>query len=532
MNLLDRKGLEEKFVEIRDNSTIAIAGFNNSVTPLLLMYALYDTYKKYGKPKKLFIEIESFPGVPGTGLDVIAKDLYEKNDRDFISGMLLPYLYRSEYLQKMVYEEFFDAYSFSIGIATSFFREIASGRPGVLTRIGLGTFHDPRYRGSELNESARKKKRCRVDLIKIDDEEYLLYRAPKPEYSLIRGSYADTLGNISMKREAIFGATLPVAMAAKSMPSPGKVFAQVEDIVKVGSIPPKEVHVPGPLVDYIILSEKGTHPQAATFYYDPRVSGEEIPEIIENEVKIHKMDEREVIRRRLALELGALINRLNKPIIVNLGTGLPSEIGPLLRKMGIQDKVYTTVESGPWGGIALSGNDFGAAISPFSIIQQADQFIVYEGGIADAASLGFLQVDSNGNVNPSVLDDRIPGPGGFTDISNGISRIYFAGGFTGGKREIYVDEKGLRIIKDGEIIKFVRRVREIFFNGDVALEEGKEVKYITERAVFSLSRNGLILEEIAPGIDLEKDVLGRMDFKPVIGNLRIMDESIFKEFFP
>lgn len=532
MILIDRKGLEEKFLDIPDNSTIAIAGFNNSVTPLLLMYSLYDTYRKYGRPKALFIEIDSFPGVPGTGLDVIAMDLYKNNDREFISGMLLPYLYRSEYLQRMVYEEFFEAYSFSIGIATSFFRETASGRPGVITKIGLGTFHDPRYGKSALNDLARKMGRCRVDLIKIDGEEYLLYRAPKPGYSLIRGSYADTLGNISMKREAIYGATLPVAMAAKAMPSPGRVFAQVESVLREGTIPPKEVHVPGPLVDYVIVSENGTHPQAATFYYDPKVSGEIVPDMPDIFQFSRVLDWREVIRRRLALEVKKLIENLGRPVIMNLGTGLPSEIVPLLRILKIDRSVFTTVESGPWGGIALAGNDFGASISPFAIIQQADQFSIYEGGIADAASLGFLQVDSDGNVNPSVLDERIPGPGGFTDISNGIHRIYFAGGFTGGKREIMVKDGNLNIINDGNIIKFVRNVKQVFFNGRVALKQGKFVKFITERAVFSLKSEGIVLEEIAPGVDINSDILDKMEFHPYLGDVRKMDESIFRENFP
>ncbi len=526
--ILDDKQLEEKILGIENGATLAIAGFNNSVTPLKIMYALYNTYKKYGRPRKLFIEIESFPGVPGTGLDVIAKDLYQRNDREFISGMLLPYLYRSEYLQKMVYEEFFEAYSFSIGIATSFFREVASGRPGVLTRIGLGTFHDPRYDNSALNDLARKNRRCSVSVIKIDDEEYLFYRAPKPRYSFIRGSYSDTMGNISMKREAIFGATLPVAMAAKAMPFPGKVFAQVEGIVKRGSIPPKEVHVPGPLVDYVIISEEEFHPQAATFRYDPRVSGEMVPENIEISENERILDEREIIRRRLALEFKNLIENLGRPVIVNLGTGLPSEIGPNLKKIGIYDSVYTTVESGPWGGLALAGNDFGAAIAPFAVIQQADQFSIYEGGIADATALGFLQVDESGSVNPSVLDEKIPGPGGFTDISNGIHRIFFAGGFTGGRKNISVKNGKLIIEKDGEIIKFVKRVKKIFFSGPVALEEKKEVKFITERAVFSLKENAILLEEIAPGVDIENHILEKMEFRPVIKEIKEMDDSIFK----
>ncbi|MDP8011879.1 MAG: CoA-transferase [Thermoplasmata archaeon] len=526
MIIYKKEDLLQLLSSIEDKSVIAISGFNNSTTPLYLIYSLWDAYKKYGHPKNLFIEMDAFPGVPGTGLDIIGKNIYENDDREFISGMLIPYLYRSEYLQKLTKMEYFETYSFSIGITTNLFREMAAGRPGLLSKIGLGTFHDPRLDDSAMNEKARNAKRCYAKIIDLE-EPHLLYRAPKPKYSFIRATSSDPKGNLSVEHEGIYGTILPIAMSSKAQPDSGKVFAQVKYIVKENSRNPKNIHVPGPLVDYVIPSEEEFNIQGSTIKYDPAISGELIP----NEIKIsklnEKLDDRMVIKRRLVLEIIKMLNSLKRPAIMNFGTGIPSESTSIIAEEGYSDSVYTTVESGPWGGIALSGNDFGLSYGPFAIIPQADQFYIYEGGIADAASLGFLQVDEYGNVNPSFIDNKLPGPGGFPDISNGVPRIFFAGGFTGGKRLIYVDNKKLKIEKDGNVIKFVKNVEKIFFSGSFAIKNKKEVVYITERAVFRLSEKGLILEEIAPGIDIDNDILEKMDFKPIINDLKIMDERIF-----
>ena len=520
------ENLIEILSNIPDKSVIAISGFNNSVTPLYIMYSLIESYRKYKKPKNIFLEADSFPGVPGSGLDIIMKEVYENNWTDFISGMLIPYLYRSEYLQKLAINNTMEIYSFSIGITTSLFRELGAGRPGVITKVGLGTFHDPRYDNSAVNEKAMNIKRCRADLIRIDGEEFLLYRAPKPEFSFVRATSSDLDGNLSMEEEGIFGATLPVIFATKSNP-PGKVFAQVKYLVSTRSRSPKDIHVPGPLVDYVIPAPREYSPQGSTIYYDPMISGQSIPNEIKIKMQNREMDERFVIKRRVAYEIAKLIGREKRDIVVNFGTGLPTEISAVLAEEGISGCIHTTVESGPWGGVALSGNDFGLSYGPYSIIQQADQFIVYEGGIADLTSLGFLEVDKNGNVNPSYTGNRIPGPGGFPDISSGIKRIYFAGGFTGGIRDIGVHDNRLIIKKDGNIIKFVNSVKKIFFSGEYAVKNNKEVLYITERAVFILTEKGLKILEIAPGIDIDMDIIEKMEFKPIIDEYVTMPHVIF-----
>jgi acyl CoA:acetate/3-ketoacid CoA transferase len=236
-----------------------------------------------------------------------------------------------------------------------------------------------------------------------------------------------------------------------------------------------------------------------------------------------------VIARRVALELLYLAKRLDRPLFVNFGIGIPALTPLVIEEEGLSEILLTSIEAGPLGGVALTEADFGVAIGPFAVIQMPDMFTNYEGGIIDASSLGFMEVDARGNVNPSFIPGRITGPGGFPVIVTGSPRLYFAGGFTAGKRKFRIGSGELRIEQDGDVRKFVREVYKVAFNGRLALEEGKEVLYITERAVFRLSERGLSLEEIAPGVDLDKDILNRMDFQPQMGKLEEMDRRIFRE---
>jgi propionate CoA-transferase len=515
---------------IEDNSVVAISGFNMATTPEYLIERLYKLYLKTGHPKNLFIITDTFPGSPGRGLDLIAKDLYKKGDKEFIRGILTPYLGWSEWLQRMVLEEMIEAYTWSIGVMAYWFREVGSGRPGVLTKVGIGTFLDPRYEGGALNEKAKKARTVRVDVIKVEGEEYLLYRAPKPNVALIRGTTADEIGNLTMEDEGIFGTVLNIAQAAKAMPNKGIVIAQVQRIARFGSLNPKEVVVPGPLIDYIVVAPRDKHWQSASIDYDPRISGRIMPPLDPSLYPPLELGPRKVIARRVLLELVKLIEELGRPIIVNLGVGIPSHVGQIAVEEEISDYIAVTVESGPWGGVPLSGVDFGVSIGPYAIIPMPDQFTLYEGGIIDAASLGFLQVDEKGNVNSSMLPNRIPGPGGFPVIAAGSPRLYFAGEFTAGPRKITVENGRLVIRENGPIKKFVRRVYKIFCNATNALKSGKEVLYITERAIFKLTHDGLELIEVAPGVDVDKDIIQHMEFEPKISpKLSEMDKSIFSE---
>ena len=236
-----------------------------------------------------------------------------------------------------------------------------------------------------------------------------------------------------------------------------------------------------------------------------------------------------VIARRILLELIRLFKNKRSPVLVNLGIGIPALISLVAAEEDVTEFIITVLESGPWGGLALSGNDFGLAISPFALSTIPDVFSNFEGGIIDAASLGFLQVDKEGNVNPSMLPDRIFGPGGFPVIAGGVPRIYFAGAFTAGKSEITLSDNRIRILHDGTIPKFIESVFKVVFSGHQAIKYGQEIIYITERAVFRLNESGIVLEEIAPGIDIDKNIISKMGFIPILGSIKEMDTRIFND---
>ncbi len=520
---------EEAISQIKDGSVVAISGFNMATTPEYLIIKLFERYKSTGHPKGLFIISDTYPGAPGRGMDAIAKELYENKDSEFIRGMLMPYLGWSPWLQKITSENLIEVHTWSIGIAAYWFREVASGRPGLISKVGLGTFLDPRQDGGALNDLAKERRTCRVSIVKLEGEKYLFYEAPKPDVALIRGTTADELGNLTMEKEGIFGTVLNIAQAAKARPKPGLVIAQVERVARFGSLNPQEVQVPGPLIDYVVVAPLEYQWQTSNIQYDPRISGRIIPLITPDLVPKLELNIRKVIARRILLELVKLIKERGGQIIVNLGIGIPALVANVAAEEGILDYIATTIESGPWGGIALTGPDFGVSIGPYAIIPMPDQFTIYEGGIIDAASLGFLQVDERGNVNPSMLPGRIPGPGGFSVIAAGAPRLYFGGGFTAGKRDIKVEDGKLLILRDGDVVKFVKEVYKIFFNGKLALNEGKKVKFVTERAVFELTDRGLELIEVAPGVDVERHVLGRMEFKPIVRKPEEMDRYLFTE---
>ncbi len=324
-----------------------------------------------------------------------------------------------------------------------------------------------------------------------------------------------------------------MAQATKARPKPGMVIAQVRWLTKSGTINPRDVDVPFPLVDYVVLSPKSHHWQSGTIEYDPRISYrvlQPLNEGISDMITPPETGVQRLIGRRVLLELLRILEEKGCPVLVNLGVGIPALVSSIAAEEDLADCIVSLLESGPWGGIALSGIDFGLALSPFALSSMPDMFSNFEGGVIDAASLGFLQVDASGNVNPSILAGRIYGPGGFPVIAGGGPRSFFAGTFTAGPSEIKVESGTLKIIEDGKIPKFVKQVYRIFFSGNEALKHDKEILYITERALFRLTNDGVLLEEIAPGIDLERDVLEKMEFRPIIiPYFKEMDEVLFRE---
>jgi propionate CoA-transferase len=519
--------------QIKDGSTVAISGFNMATTPEYLILALYRRYNQLGHPKNIFIISDALPAVPGRGLDVVAEGLYKNPGQEFLRGALMPFLGFSPWLQKLVTDNRIECYGWPIGITAYWFREIASGRPGLLTKIGVDTFLDPRKEGAALNEHTKKKSTCKVAVLDIDGVDYLLYQAPKPNYALIRASVSDENANLSMEDEGLRGTVLSIAQAAKASPHQGTVIAQVRWLTKCGTINPRDVDVPGPLVDHVIVAPKEYHWQSGSIEYDPRISYKVIPpkseKLLEGFPKRSLKEHEKIITRRILLELIRLFENKRTPIMVNLGIGIPALISLIATEEHVTDFIITVLESGPWGGLALSGNDFGLAIDPSALSTIPDVFSNFEGGIIDAASLGFLQVDSKGNVNPFMLPDRIFGPGGFPVIAGGAPRIYFAGAFTAGKSEIRMSHNTISILRDGNVPKFVESVFKVAFSGHQAMKYGQEILYVTERAVFKLTGSGIILEEVAPGIDIDKDITSKMGFMPIVGSIKEMDKRIFND---
>ena len=517
---------------VQDNDVVAISGFNMATTPEYLINQLYGRYQRSGHPKNLFIISDALPAVPGRALDYVAKRLYEDQNQDFLKGSLMPFLGFSPWFQKLVGDNRIECYGWPIGITAYWFREMASGRPGLLTKIGLDTFLDPRKDDAALNEISKSRSSCKVEIIGLDGEDYLLYKAPKPSIALIRASLADEMGNVSLKEEGIRGTVLSIAQATKARPIQGKVVCQVRWITKSGTINPRDVDIPFPLIDHIVISPAEYHWQTGSIAYDPRLSSEIVSPSnlnVNTIINTNQMEMYEkVIARRVTLEFINLIQQKKGRVLINLGIGIPAFISSITHEENITDILVSVIESGPWGGVALLGNDFGLAMGSFALSTIPDMFSNFEGGIIDAASLGFLQIDKFGNVNPSMLPSRLFGAGGFPVIAGGVSKIYFAGAFTGGKKEIDVCKNRIKIIQDGPITKFVENVYKISFSGYQAAKSGQEIMYVTERAVFRLDKNELILEEIAPGIDIEKDVLSHMNFKPKLSTeIKEMDGRLF-----
>ena len=502
---------------IKDGMTVAMGGFGAYSGPDELLQAVADRYAETGHPKGLTtvggISTGNFDKVNGMGLSRLRAD-------GLLDTVIAGHIGNPVDIANMVGANKIAGYVLPLGVVIHLFRAMAGKKPGVLTTVGLGTYADPRNEGCIANERAREQGRKVVELLEIDGEEYLFYKKIPMDICLIRGTYADEDGNISLKHEAIVEAQLQIAAAVHNQG--GTVIVQVEDIVQKGSIPPKEVRIHNSLVDYVVKARPEYHMQSyAEKSYRPELTGE--TKVPVNALAPMKMSLRKVIARRGAMELkpGCMITR---------GIGIPSGVGLVANEEGIAEQVTLSLESGPIGGVPVEGTGFGGAANAEAIVSIPDTFDLYDGGILDMTCLGAAEIDKYGNVNVSKFGTRCTGPGGFINISQNTPKVCFMLSFTAGKPELEIGGGELHIHKDGEGIKFVDKVQQITFSGDYARKTGQKILYITERAVFELTEQGVTLTEIAPGVDMEKDILAHMGFRPAISqNLKQMDPRIFRE---
>ena len=486
---------QDAIAMIRDGDTIGlIGGGGGLVEASCLFSAVERRFLTSGQPRDLTV-IHSL-GIgdrKSRGMNCFA---HEGMVRRVIGGHWV----WSPRMQEMARDEKIEAYVLPGGVVMQLYREIAAGRPGLFTHVGLGTFIDPRIEGGKLN---RRTTEDLVEVVSIDGRELLRYKPFPIDVALIRGSYGDAQGNISLEQEP---ANLEIyAVAAAAHNSGGKVIAQVRTAVEVGTLPARAVRVPGAIVDAVVVDPG----QSMTYdiVYDPTMSGERFGPLPAEPPQPFTV--RQAIARRAAAELydGA---------VINYGFGIPDAVAKLVAARRQLDRYYQTIEHGTYGGSLLDGTLFGFARNPSAMIDAPSQFDFYSGGGLDIAFLGFGEADARGHVNVSKLGGVPVGPGGFIDIAQNARKVVFCGTFDAKGAEVAVGDGTVRIARHGEVTKLVQEVEQITFSGTVAMSQGQQVVYVTERAVFALAPDGMVLAEIAPGVDVRRDILERMAFKPLV----------------
>ena len=492
---------------IRDGESVMVEGFVGQCFAEELTLALEQRFLLTGAPRDLTLVFTAAPGDrQGRGLDRLCHE-------GLLARAVGGFWGWSPGLGTMALGNKIEAHNLPQGVISQLFRDTAAGKPGLITRVGLGTFVDPRHGGGKINERTTED---RVELITLDGQEYLFYKALPLDVAFLRGTTADPEGNTTMEREALTMEALAVATAVHN--AGGLVIVQVERVADNGSLSAREVKIPGVLVDCVVVSQPEHHWQTFGTQYSPAFSGE--LRRVQSPIAPMELTQRKVIARRAAMEL-------RSDSVVNLGIGLPEGVANVAAEEHILEYLTLTAEPGPLGGMPTAGLDFGAAVNAHAVLDQPSQFDFYDGGGLDAAILGMAQADRLGNVNVSRFGSKLAGSGGFINISQNAKRLVFVGTFVVPSHSRVRD--GRLVIADGVVVpKFLTDVEQRTFSGEYARAAGQPVLYVTEGCVLRLTPDGLELIEVAPGVDLERDILAHIGFEPIInGEPRLMDARIF-----